>query len=135
MERQGGVDVTAGEWQKGYVKALEEVLDLEGLSLRRHPRRPTSIPAEIVRILPADVPRQSGTGTIVDLSVVGCGLATAMELSASDLIELSFRLPARGTPVSLEGCVRRAHQVNGQFRVGVEFKGALRERPRAYRPG
>jgi len=131
MARQPLLEPTAVEWQKGYVKALEESLDLEGISLRRHPRRPTDVPAEIVRVPPEGegVP-QSGKGAIVDLSVGGCGLATVMELSGGDVIELSFRLPASGTPIVQEGSVRRIQPLNGNFKVGVEFKGEPRERSR-----
>lgn len=127
MRQRGGVELTAIEWQKGYVKALEEILDLEGVSLRRYPRRPTAIPAEIARILPeTGAPGPRGDGTIVDLSVAGCGLATAMELSVNETIALSFRLPESSTPVTLDGWVRRAQLLNGKFRVGVEFKSAPR---------
>lgn len=135
LERQGKVEITAIEWQKGYVKALEETLDLEGLSLRRYPRRPTAIPAEIARILQEQgASGQRGKGTIVDLSVGGCGLATVMELSAGEVIDISFRLPASSTPVALEGWVRRAQRANGEFRAGVEFKGSPKVLSRLYTP-
>lgn len=111
LGRQGESALTALEWQKGYVKALEEILDLEGLSLRRSPRRPTAIPAEIARVLPnTGVPGPRGTGTILDLSLGGCSLATTLALSGGELIVLSFRLPEPSTPVMLAGWVRRAQR-------------------------
>jgi len=123
LRRRDDPESTAMEWQKGYVKALEEVLDLEGLSLRRHQRRPTAIPTEIAQIFPETAgPGRRGKGTITDLSISGCGIATAMTLSAGDIIQLSFKLPETGTPVTLEGLIRRAQRVGGDVRAGVEFK-------------
>lgn len=120
------------EWQKGYMKALEEVLDLEGLSLRRHQRRPTAVPAEIAQIFPETAgPGRRGEGTITDLSISGCALATAMTLSAGDIIQLSFKLPETGTPVTLEGLIRRAPRVGEEVRAGVEFKALAADVARA----
>lgn len=133
MQQQGSVELTAVEWQKGYVKALEEVLDLEGISLRRYPRRHTAIPVEIERILPeTGAPGPRGMGTIVDLSAGGCGLTTTMELSVSEAITLSFTLPESGMQVAVEASVRRVQRVAGEiaaeveFRVGAEFQSAPR---------
>lgn len=133
LERQASVEITAIEWQKGYVKALEEALDLEDVSLRRYPRRLTSIPTEIVRILPeTGAPWPHEKGTIIDLSVGGCGLTTALELSVGEAIALFFKLPESGMPVTVEAWVRRAQRVGEEiaaeveFKVGAEFKGAPR---------
>lgn len=123
LRRRGGSGLDDMEWQKGYVKALEEILDLEGLSLRRFPRRPTSIPAEIARISPeTGAPGPRSAGTITDLSMAGCGLATALALSVGETVTVSFKLPQSPTPVTLEGAVRRAQRVDEETRAGVEFK-------------
>lgn len=123
LERQPGVEFTAIERQKRYVKALEEVFDLESVSLRRYLRRPTSIPAEIARIpLEPEAAGQRGKGTIVDLSLGGRGLVTGMELSVGESIELAFTLPESGTPVRVKGELRHAKRLDGEFRVGVAFK-------------
>lgn len=45
-----------------------------------------------------------------------------MELSAGEVIELSFRLPGRNLMITLEGLVRRAGRVGEGLRAGVEFK-------------
>jgi len=123
LERQGESQSAARAWQKGYVAALEEVLDLEGISLRRHPRRATAIPAEIARTpLEKGAPEQRGEGTIMDLSLGGCRLyTTAMELTEGEIIELTFRLPGSSTFVMLHGHVRRVNKVNGALGAGVEF--------------
>jgi hypothetical protein len=110
---------SAIEWQKGYVKALEEVLDLEGLSLRRFPRRLTVIPARVVR---PDKGGQIGDGTIVDLSAGGCRLATTMDITKGEVVEVTFTLPRGEAPLRLEGWVRRAQWVEQELRVGLEFK-------------
>lgn len=123
LRRRGGSGLDDMEWQKGYVKALEEILDLEGLSLRRFPRRPTSIPAEIARFSPeTGAPGPRSAGTITDLSMAGCGLATALALSVGETVTVSFKLPQSPTPVTLEGAVRRAQRVDEETRAGVEFK-------------
>lgn len=128
LERDRELDSTAVQWQKGYVKALEEVLSLEGLSLRRHPRRPTAIPTEVARILPeTGAPGPRAKGAIRDLSLGGCRLTPGMELSVGELIDLSFRLPKPGTPVVVEGWVRRADRIEGELSVGVEFQGVFDE--------
>lgn len=128
LGRQGASGMDVLEWQKGYVKALEEILDLEGLSLRRYRRRPASIPAEIARISPeTGAPGPRSAGTITDLSMGGCGLATALALSVGETVRVSFRLPQSPTPVTLEGAVRRAQRVGEETRAGVQFK-ALPER-------
>ncbi|MFQ5960908.1 MAG: PilZ domain-containing protein [Candidatus Methylomirabilales bacterium] len=110
---------TAIEWQKGYVKALEDVLDLDGVSLRRHPRWETDTPVQIARM----VPQQGSSGQLVDLSVGGCRLVTAMDLSAGDIIQLSFKPPERSMIVTLEGAVHRVLRVDDEYRAGVEFVG------------
>lgn len=128
LGRQGAPGMSATEWQKGYVKALEEVLDIDGLTLRRYPRRVTEIPMEIAR-MSADTgaPGPRSDGTITDLSMGGCRLATAMALSVGEVITVSFRLPKSATPVTLEGQVRRAQRVGEETKAGVQFK-ALPER-------
>lgn len=110
---------SAIEWQKGYVKALEEVLDLEGLSLRQFPRRMTVIPTTVVR---PDKGGQSGEGTIVDLSAGGCRLATVMELTMGEVVRMSFGLPRASATLTVEGWVRRAQWVEQEMRAGLEFK-------------
>lgn len=119
--RQDDAESSAIEWQKGYAKALEEVLDLEGLSLRRSPRRATALRATVVR---ADKEHlgERGEGTILDLSEGGCRLATAIEPGAGEVLELTFRLSAADPPMKLQGWVRRVQPADGELRVGVEFK-------------
>ncbi|MFQ5896839.1 MAG: PilZ domain-containing protein [Candidatus Methylomirabilia bacterium] len=119
LDRQGEPGPTTLAWQKGYVRALEAVLDLEGFSLRRHPRWETDIPAQIARM----GPKKGAAGQIVDLSVGGCRLVTAMQLSAGDVVELSFKLPERSMIATLQGVVRRALRVDEEYRVGLEFVG------------
>lgn len=122
LGRQGESGFSAMEWQKGYVKALQEVLDLDGLSLRRFPRRSTAIPAAIARFHPGGGPSGArGDATIVDLSMGGCGLATAIELASGDGVEISFRVPGRNVSVTVEGVARRTSRVGEVVRAGVEF--------------
>lgn len=121
LRQQGEVARTALEWEKGYAKALEEVLGLDGVSLRRYPRRTTVIPTEIDRVQ-KEGPTQKGRGMITDLTMEGCGLATVLELSVGEIIALAFTLPGRNTPVTLEGWVRRAQRVEEVLSAGVEFK-------------
>jgi len=125
LRRRGGADMGSTEWetewQKGYIKALEEILDFDGVTLRRFPRRPTSIPAELARGLAAGAGERAG-GTITDLSLGGCALATALGLSVGEAIEVSFTLPGRAAPVTVEGTVRRAQRLGDDVRAGVEFK-------------
>lgn len=124
LVREGESGSTALEWQKGYAKALEEVLGLEGLSQRRHPRRETAIPSEITRIPPSEgVPEQSGPATIVNLSAGGCYLSTAMEFSPGESVALTFSLPAGSTVVAVQGWVRRVDRRAEQLWAGVEFGG------------
>lgn len=121
LRRQGNPDMSSMEWQKGYVKALEEALDLDGLTLRRFPRRPTSIPAELARGLAAGAGERA-RGSITDLSIGGCALATALGLSVGEAIQVSFTLPGCAAPVTVEGTVRRAQRVGEGVRAGMEFK-------------
>ncbi|MBI4608122.1 MAG: PilZ domain-containing protein [Candidatus Rokubacteria bacterium] len=116
LRRYGDPDMGAMEWQKGYIKALEEALDLEGLTLRRYPRRPTSIPVEIGR-----GSGEAGKGTIMDVSAGGCALATPLALSVGELVRLVFTLPEPPTPFALEGWVRRAQRTGEEVGAGVEF--------------
>lgn len=123
LQQKGHVDATAIEWQRGYVAALEEMLELDGLALRRRPRRPTVIPAEIARIDSETGPAsQRDKATILDLSMGGCGLNTTAELSVGENVVLSFTLPAGGLPITVKGSVRHAERLVQQLRVGVEFK-------------
>lgn len=115
---RGDVQLTAIEWQKGYVRALEEILELDGFSLRRHPRRRTRNPVAITRNA-----GQRGEGTIEDVSVGGCRLATTMGLAVGESIALSFSLPGTNANVTLKGQVRRSEQTDGNFTAGVEFQG------------
>jgi len=126
IERQPRANIAVVAWQRGYANAVDEMLDVRGISLRRYPRHPTNITTEVGR-LDAD-PRsaaQSGTGTITDLSRGGCGLATWLSLGVDDWVEVTFTLPERRTPFRREGRVRRAQQVGGKLQVGVEFDEAL----------
>lgn len=109
------------EWQKGYLKALEEVLELEGLSLRRAPRRTTFIPAGVV-CLDGDRGGERGVGNILDLSAGGCRLGSRLALREGELLQISFALPNAVSSLVLEGYVRRAQEVDGESRIGVEFK-------------
>jgi len=121
--RQQGGTLTALEWEKGYAKALEEVLDFDSLNLRRHPRRPTSIPTGIVRIEEEHPHGRTLDGTVLDLSVGGARVATPMGLREGDLIELAFRLPGNGGIVALRGAVLRVEHGAETLAVGVEFRG------------
>lgn len=114
--KRGEVELTALEWEKGYAKALEEVLGLEGLSLRQHPRRVTSIPARIVRIGDRE---QAGEGMILDLSEGGCRLATPIELPVGEIVEIAFLLPRT---TSLNGRVLRIEREGDTPHLGVEFQ-------------
>lgn len=110
---------SARDWHRGYVKALEEVLDLQGLTLRRYPRWQTDIRTKIARM----VPKKGAYGQIADLSVGGCRLITPMELSVGAVIGLAFRLPERSTIVTLHGLVCRTQRVDEEYMVAVEFIG------------
>lgn len=120
--RQQGGTLTALEWEKGYAKALEEVLDFDSLNLRRHPRRPTSIPTGIVRIEEERPHGRTLDGTVLDLSVGGARVTTPMGLREGDLIELAFRLPGNGGTVALRGQVLRIEHGAETLAVGVEFR-------------
>lgn len=120
--RQQGGTLTALEWEKGYARALEEVLDFEGLNLRRHPRRRTSIPSRIVRIAEKRPPERTQEGTVLDLSVGGARVTTPMGLGEGDLIDLAFRLPGNGGTVALRGQVLRVEHGAETVTVGVEFR-------------
>lgn len=117
-----GVELTAIEWEKGYIRALEEVLALEGVSLRRHPRRVTSLPAWITRTHGGPGRPQTGQGTILDLSVGGCRLATRVELSVGDTLEISFRLPGDDKVLAPRGRVLRLELLTDTPSAGVEFQ-------------
>ena len=110
---------TAVEWQKGYVKALEEILDLQGLSLRQFPRRHTLIEASAHSEKQPD--GQWDDVTIVDLSEGGCRLATPVRLSIGESVQLAFTLPGLKTDLKLDGRVRNVVPVDDEFRSGVEF--------------
>lgn len=120
LQKHGEVELTALEWEKGYARALEEVLGLEGLSLRRFPRRVTSIAARIVRSRQREEgPREAGEGTILGLSEGGCRLATRMGLAVGEIVEISFPLPRM---ISLKGCVLRIEETGDVPHLGVEFQ-------------
>jgi len=110
---------TAVEWQKGYVKALEEILDLQGLSLRRFPRRHTLIEASARSEKQID--GQWDDVTIVDLSEGGCRLATPVKLAVGEVIQIAFTLPGLRTDLKLDGKVRNVVAVDDEIRAGVEF--------------
>lgn len=130
IERQPRANIAAVAWQRGYAKAVEEMLDVRGISLRRHPRHPTSVTADVRRL--AEDPMtgtQWGKGTITDLSRGGCGLATWLLLSPGDWVEVSFTLSERRTPLRREGRVRRAQQMGDKVLAGVEFAEELPDWP------
>jgi len=114
LEQHGDMEGSAIEWQKGYVKALEEMLSVDSLNRRRYPRRLIGVPVEIVR-------KQRGKGTIVDVSLVGCGLTTQMPLSVGETVELFFTLPEQETFVRLEGRVGRAQHHHEHSSAALEF--------------
>lgn len=115
---------TPMEWHKGYAKALEEVLDLDGCSLRRYPRWEANISAEISRMVRSPFSQQKGAhGQIADLSVRGCRLVTPMDLSVGAVIGLSFRLPEKSTTVTLHGLICRIQRVDKGYMAAVEFIG------------
>lgn len=126
MEQQAGVDRAALEWHRGYVKAVEEMLDLEAISLRRHRRRSVFIAAD-VRAVPADTGHVGpwAKGTIIYLSRGDTDLVTKLDLSIGARIELAFTLPGGGMPVRRDGWVRRVQRAGGEIRVGVEFEEEL----------
>jgi len=95
------------EWQRGYIKALEEMLAVQGLSARASRRVATSIPVEIAR--PGTPTR--GTGTISELSTAGCRLTTALALADRDLVELSFHLPGVVQPIVASAAVVRSTRI------------------------
>ncbi|MBI2461075.1 MAG: PilZ domain-containing protein [Candidatus Rokubacteria bacterium] len=121
LGQQGEVGRAPLEWEKGYARALEDMLALKGISLRRSPRRTTMIAAEIARKLAAPGAPPSESGTITDLSLDGCSLATMMEVAVGDLVVLTFTLPEPFVTVRVEGWVRRADRIDGTLAVGVEF--------------
>jgi hypothetical protein len=110
---------TAVEWQKGYVKALEEVLDLQGLSLRQFPRRHTLIEASARSEKQTD--DQWGDVTIVDLSEGGCRLATPVRFTVGESVQIVFPLPGVKGDLKLDGRIRNVQPVDDEFRAGVEF--------------
>jgi len=120
LQRAGG-SPTLIEWKNGYIVALREILGMEGVSRRRNPRRATAIPAEIVRGREAATPGEPGEGTIIDLSVGGCQVATGLALSADEITEVSFQLPGSDRVVTLKASVRRVEQVGEGVKAGKEF--------------
>ncbi|MBI3327435.1 MAG: PilZ domain-containing protein [Nitrospinae bacterium] len=114
IEQHGDMEGSAIEWQKGYVKALEEMLNFDGLNLRRYPRRLIDVPVDIVR-------KQRGKGTIIDVSLVGCGLTTPMPLGVGEIVDLFFTLPQQDTPVRVEGRVGRAQHQHEHSSAALEF--------------
>ena len=128
IERQVGTNIAAVAWQRGYAKAVEEMLDVHGISVRRHPRHPTSITTDVRRLNGRPgTSEQLGRGTITDLSRGGCGLATWVSLSVDDRVEVAFTLPERRVPLRREGRVCRAQQAGDKTRAGVEFDEELSE--------
>jgi len=120
MEQQAGVDRAALQWHRGYVKAVEEMLDLEAISLRRHRRRSVFIAAD-VRGIPEDAASAWEKGTVISLSRSGAELVTRVALSVGARIELAFILPGGATPVRHDGWVRRLRRAGEETRVGIEF--------------
>lgn len=121
LRRPGG-SPTLIEWKNGYIAALREILSWEGVSRRRNPRRPTAIPAEIVHGREAEVaPGERGEGTIVDLSVGGCRVATQLALAVDEITEVSFRLPGDDRVVTLKASVRRMELAGEEVKAGKEF--------------
>ena len=130
LERQPRANNAAVAWQRGYAKAVKAMMDVGGISLRRHPRQPTSITTAVRRFDGGSTgASQSGKGTITDLSRGGCGLATWLSLSVDDWVEVSFTLPEREMPFRREGRIRRAQQMGDKVRAGVEFGEEFPDRP------
>lgn len=128
IERQPRANIAAVAWQRGYGKAVADMLDVSGISLRRHLRQPTSIATDVRRVdtSPGEIP-QWGKATITDISRGGCALATWARLSVGDRVEVTFALPQRDNTLRREGRVRRAQQVGDKIRAGVEFDEELAE--------
>ena len=116
---------TAVEWQKGYVKALEEILDLQGLSLRLFPRRHTLIEASARSEKQTD--DRWNDVTIVDLSEGGCRFATPVRLTVGESVQLAFTLPGVKGDLKLDGRIRNVQGVDDEFRAGVEFTNTSQE--------
>lgn len=116
---------TAVEWQKGYVKALEEILDLQGLSLRRFPRRNTLIEASARSEKQAD--GRWDDVTIVDLSEGGCRIATPVKLGIGETVQIAFTLPGLKVDLKVDGRIRNVQPVDDEFRAGVEFTNTPEE--------
>ena len=125
MEQQAGVDRAALEWHRGYVKAVEEMLDLEAISLRRHRRRSVFIAADL-RAVPGDTGPAGpwATGTIIYLSRGGCDLVSRVDASVGARVELAFTFPA-GAPARRDGWVRRVQRAGEETRIGIEFRDEL----------
>lgn len=122
VHQQGGPMSTL-KWEQGYQAALKELLDLEGFSRRRNPRRLTALPSEIVRVEEAPgAPARTGEGTVVDLSVGGCRVATALELVPGEITELSFCLPSSDQIVTLKATVRAVDRTRETGHAGKEFQ-------------
>ncbi len=134
--QEGDVSLTALEWEKGYARALEDILGLPGVTIRRYPRRATSIQMRIVRDHRAgSILGLSVEGTILDLSAGGCRIATPFKLPVGEVIALSFRLPETDRKIALKGRVVRSELVDETPQAGIEFRRApvaIREALLAY---
>ena len=109
---------------EGVLKALEEIIELQGITLRQHPPRQVFISVDIARILSeTGVPGQSGKGTLTSFSLGGCGLTTSMALAVGDIIQFSFTIPEGNGPVTLTACVRRTQRGDDGILAGAEFIG------------
>lgn len=111
-------DREAIEWQRGYIKAFEEMLAVEGLSVRRSLRRGTDIPVEIAPRSAA----QRGNGTITELGATGCRLTTPLALTDGDLLELSLRLHGLVVPITFDAVVLRATRAGEHTTGALEFR-------------
>lgn len=60
----------------------------------------------------------SGAGAVFDISINGCGFATAVELSAESIMRLALQISNELEPITIDAAVVRYVQ---RGRTGVEF--------------
>lgn len=122
LHRQGGT-IADLKWQQGFQAALKGLLELEGVDIRRNPRRSTALPSEIVlRREAPGAPGRTGEGTIMDLSVGGCRVTTPLELAVGEITELSFRVPSSDKIITVKATVRGVERTHETRHVGNEFQ-------------
>jgi hypothetical protein len=94
----------AMEWGKRYTK--------QAIDKRQYDRFTVSVPA----LLLSDLGR--GEGTVVDLSMGGCGMETGVPLQTGALVQLELSQEAGEKPILVESAVVRS--VRNKF-VGLQF--------------